>query len=38
MIIQFKNFHGILNIILILAPGRDFFCAKCVQFPLTFTG
>ena len=26
-----------LNIVLILAPGCEFFCAKCVQFPLTFT-
>ena len=36
MIIRFKHFHDSLNIALILAPGREFFCAKYVQFPLTF--
>ena len=29
-----KNFHDSLNIVLILAPGREFFSAKCVKFPL----
>ena len=32
-----KIFHDSLNIGLILAPGREFLFAKCVQFPLTFT-
>ena len=32
-----KYFHDSLNIALILAPGREFCCAKFVQFPLTFT-
>ena len=36
MIIRFKHIHDILNIVLIL-PGREFFFAECVQFPLTFT-
>ena len=36
MIIRFKHFHDRLNMALILAPGREIFCAKCVQFPLTF--
>ena len=29
--------HDSLNIVLILAFSREFFCAKCVQFPLMFT-
>ena len=37
MLVRFKYFHDSLNIVLILAPGREFFCAKCVQFPLKFT-
>ena len=37
MIIQFKHFHDSLNIVLNSAPGREFFCAKYVQFPLEFT-
>ena len=36
MIIQLKYFHDSLNIVVILALGREFFSAKCVQFPLTF--
>ena len=36
MIKRFKHFHDSLNTVLILAPGREFFYAKCVQFPLTF--
>ena len=32
-----KYFHDSLNIVLILAPGCEFFWAKCVQFLLTFT-
>ena len=35
--IRLKYFHDSLNIALILAPGRGFFCVKYVQFPLTFT-
>ena len=34
---KLKYFNDSLNIVVILAPGRDFFSAKCVQFPLTFT-
>ena len=34
---QLKHFHDSLNIVVILAPGREFFCAKYGQFPLTFT-
>ena len=37
MTIRFKNFYDSLNIALMLAPGRELFYAKCVQFPLTFT-
>ena len=37
MIIRLKSFHDSLNITLILAPSYEFFCAKCVRFPLTFT-
>ena len=34
MIRKFKRFYNNLNIVLILAPGRTFFCAKYVQFLL----
>ena len=34
--ILLKYFLGTLNTVVILAPGREFFCAKCVQSPLTF--
>ena len=37
ILIRLQYFHDSLNIALILAPGREFFCAKGVQFPLTFT-
>ena len=37
MIIRLKHFHNSLNIALILAPVREFFSAKCAQFPVTFT-
>ena len=33
MIIRFKHFNDRLNTVLILAPGREYFCAKYVQFP-----
>ena len=36
MIIQFKLFNDSLNIVVILAPGCEFFCAKCAQYSLTF--
>ena len=38
MITRFKHFHDSLNIVVILARGRgrEFFSAKCDQFPLTF--
>ena len=36
MIMLFKHFHDSLNIAVILAPGREFFPYKFVQFPLTF--
>ena len=36
MAIRLKYFHDSLNIVLNLAPGRAFFCAKSAQFPLTF--
>ena len=29
--------NNTIKIILILAPGPGFFCATCIQFPLTFT-
>ena len=32
---RFKHFYGSPNIELILAPGCEFFSAKCVQFALT---
>ena len=32
MIIPFKHFHYTLNIVDILAPGREFISAKCAQF------
>ena len=28
---------NMIKIVLILAPSREFFYTKCVQFPLTFT-
>ena len=34
MIKQLEHFHYSLNIVLILAPPRDFFSAKCAQFSL----
>ena len=37
MIIQFKYFHDSWNIAVILAPGREFFSAKCDEFSITFT-
>ena len=33
----FKYFDNSLNIVVILGSGCEFFCAKCAQFPLTFT-
>ena len=36
MIIRFKHFYGSLNIAVILAPGCEFFTAKCNQFLGTF--
>ena len=32
MIIPLKYFHDSLNIVVILAPGRGFFPAKCAKF------
>ena len=37
IIIRLKYFHYSLVIVVILAPDREFFSAKCAQFPLTFT-
>ena len=37
MIIFFKHFHDSLSIVVILAPGCEFFSAKCAQLQLTFT-
>ena len=34
MIIRVKYFRESQNIIVMLPPGREFFCAKCAQFPL----
>ena len=34
---RFKYLRDRLNIVLILAPGSEFFSAKCAQFPLKFT-
>ena len=34
MIRRFIHFYDKPNIVLILDPGCEFFCAKCVQFPL----
>ena len=34
MIGGFIHFYDSLNIELILDPACEFFCAKCVQFPL----
>ena len=31
-----KYFHESVNIAVILAPGHEFFFAKCAQLPLTF--
>ena len=36
MIIRLKYFHAGLHIAVILAPGCEFFSAKCIQFPFTF--
>ena len=36
MIIQLKYFHDRLNIVGILAPGREFFSGQRARFPLTF--
>ena len=36
MIIQLKYFHDSLNMIVILAPVREFFYVKCSQFSLAF--
>ena len=32
-----KSFYDNLNIVVILAPGRESFSTKCAQFPLTST-
>ena len=37
MITRLKYFYDTLNTVVILAPGRELFSAKCTQFPLTFT-
>ena len=29
-------YDNTIKIVLVLAPGREFFHTKCVQFPLTF--
>ena len=34
MIRRFIQFYDSLNIVLILDTGCEYFCAKCVQFPL----
>ena len=34
---QLKFFYDNLNIVVILAPGRESFSTKCAQFPLTST-
>ena len=36
MIIQLKHFHDSLNLLRVLARGRELFSAKCGQFILTF--
>ena len=36
MIKQLKYFHDSLSLVVILAPGCEFFSAKCAQFPLAF--
>ena len=36
MIIQFKYLHESLNIVVVLAPGCEYFSAKCAQFFLAF--
>ena len=33
LIIRLIYFHDSLNIIVTLAPGHEFFSAKCVEFP-----
>ena len=35
--ILLKYFLDSLNIVVIVAPGRELISAKCAQFPLTFT-
>ena len=35
MMIRLKYFHDNLNIVVILAPGCEFFTARGVQFPVT---
>ena len=37
MTIRLKYFHDSLNIVVIVAPGCEFFSVKCGQVPLTFT-
>ena len=37
MVIRLRNFHDNLNIVGILALGREFFSSECAQFPLTST-
>ena len=37
MIIRLKYFYDRLNIVVILAPGHEFFTGKCAKFPLRFT-
>ena len=37
MIIRFKHFYDGLSFVVILAPDCEFFPAKWVQFPSTFT-
>ena len=37
MLERFKYFHDSLNIVFVLAHDREFYCANCVQFPLTLT-
>ena len=32
----YDNTIDSLNIVVILAPGHEFFSTKCAQFPLTF--
>ena len=37
VVIRLRNFHDNLNIVGILALGREFFSSECAQFPLTST-